>query len=246
MARLIIISGPSCVGKSPLLAALNKFHPELGGSLKKLVLFNSRPPRPKEIEGKDYYFRTRQEIEAFKDRKGYIVMEVRGDIHALRTEELDKMLDISDVIFEGNPFMGCALMDAPGLRKINKLSVFISPLSKEEILYLKAPEKSISLSELVADIQRRKLLRRMQKQKGILSRLDLEEVERRCLSAYREMQQAHRFDHVLPNHDGEDSENWDAFYYPVGDAHKTLAAFAELLSGKTPALAEKWEADLLP
>jgi len=246
VARLIILSGPSCAGKSPLHAALNKFHPDIGRALKKLVLYNSRTPRPKEIEGKDYYFRTRQEIEALKGRKGYLVMEVRGDIHALKIGELEKMLAAGDVIFEGNPFMGCALMDAPGLGKINKLSVFISPLSKEEIQYLKAPGKNVSLPDLVADIQRRKLLRRMQKQKGILSKVDLEEVERRCQSAYNEMRHAHRFDHVLPNHDGEDSENWDAFYYPVGDAHKTLTALVALLSGKTPALAEKWEASLLP
>ena len=25
----------------------------------------------------------------------------------------------------------------------------------------------------------------------------------------------------LPNHDGEDSENWDAFYYPIGDAESS-------------------------
>jgi guanylate kinase len=245
MSRLIILSGPSCAGKSPLHAALNKFHPELGRPLQKLVLFNSRPPRPKEIEGKDYYFRTRREIEAFKGNKGYMVMELRGDIHALKITELDKMLGQGDVIFEGNPFMGCALLDAPGLKKIKKLSVFISPLSKEEIVYLKDPAKKISLPEFIADIQRRKLLRRMQKQKGILSLKDLEEAERRCQSAYREMQKAHCFEHVLPNHDGEDNDNWDAFYYPVGDAFKTLSALAELLKGKIPDLAEKWEADLL-
>lgn len=241
----MILSGPSCAGKSPLHAALNKFHPELGRKLKKLVLINSRPPRPGEAEGRDYYFRTRQEIELLKDREGYMVMDVRGDLHALEIEGLNKLLAEGDVIFEGNPFMGRALLDSPVLRKIDKLSVFLSPLSREEILYLKAPGKNMSLPDCVADIQRRKLLRRMQKQKGVLALKDLEEVERRCLSAFREMQEAHCFGHVLPNHDGEGSENWDAFYYPVGDAHKTLEAFAELLSGRTPALAEKWEVTLL-
>ena len=109
---------------------------------------------------------------------------------------------------------------------------------KEEIFHLKTSQKKVSLPELVADIQRRKLLRRMTKQKGPLSLKDLEEVERRTTSAFREMQQAHMFDYVLPNHDGEDSDNWDAFYFPVGDARKTLEAFADLLSGKIPPLAE--------
>jgi hypothetical protein len=33
-----------------------------------------------------------------------------------------------------------------------------------------------------------------------------------------------------PNHDGEASENWDAFYYPLGDAREALLAFAALLT----------------
>ena len=48
------------------------------------------------------------------------------------------------------------------------------------------------------------------------------------------------------NHDGEDSDNWDAFYYPVGDARQTLLAFAGLPEGRPSALVEKWEQDLVP
>lgn len=40
---------------------------------------------------------------------------------------------------------------------------------------------------------------------------------------------AWHFQNVIPNHDGEDSDNWDAFYYPIGDARKTLLAFVGLL-----------------
>jgi guanylate kinase len=51
---------------------------------------------------------------------------------------------------------------------------------------------------------------------------------------------------VIPNHDGEDSENWDAFYYPVGDAFSTLETFAALLAGESPEHVEHWEASLIP
>ncbi len=57
---------------------------------------------------------------------------------------------------------------------------------------------------------------------------------------------AHNFDAVLPNHDGEDSENWDAFYYPLGDARRSLLAFVLLMKGDRPDWAERWEPDLLP
>jgi guanylate kinase len=92
---------------------------------------------------------------------------------------------------------------------------------------------------------RRKLLRRTKRQKGILSQRDLEEIERRAGSACAELREAWRFDCVIPNHDGEDSENWDAFCYPVGDARLALLAFADLLRGVAPARTEHWPRDLL-
>jgi guanylate kinase len=50
---------------------------------------------------------------------------------------------------------------------------------------------------------------------------------------------------VIPNHDGEDSENWNAFYYPVGDARRALLALVDLTGGKVSKFVEKWEQDLL-
>jgi guanylate kinase len=129
--------------------------------------------------------------------------------------------------------------------KINLLSIFLAPLSREEIRFLQSPERKVSLPDFLTDVMRRKLLRRTQRQKGILSLKDLENIERRASSAYTELREAWHFDHVIPNHDGEDSENWDAFYYPVGDAHKTLLTFADLVSGKVSAVVEKWEEGLL-
>ena len=65
-------------------------------------------------------------------------------------------------------------------------------------------------------------------------------------SAYSEMQQAWKCDYVIPNHDGEDSENWDAFYSPLGDARKSLNTFVALLEGEVSAGVERWDAELLP
>jgi guanylate kinase len=93
---------------------------------------------------------------------------------------------------------------------------------------------------------RRKLLRRSRRQKGELSAPDLENIERRASSAYVEIKEAWHFDYVIANHDGEDSENWDAFYYPIGDARKALNAFAALLEGRVPPDVERWEEGVVP
>jgi guanylate kinase len=255
VGRFVMLSGPSCVGKGPLHNALKRFYPHLEGKLEKLVLFNSRAPRPGEQDGVDYHFRPRQEIEALRDQEGTIVLDVRGDLQGLDVENLGEILSgEKDAFFEGNPFVPLEVLKSPLLSEVPKLSVFLSPLSRDEILYLKGPtrlrpeaqpEGRVSLPDFVTDVMRRKLLRRTLKQKGPLSLKDLENIERRAGSAYREMQLAWHFDYVIPNHDGEDSENWEAFYYPIGDARRALLAFAAILSGQETEYAEKWERDLM-
>jgi len=246
IGRLVVFSGPSCVGKSPLAKALARLHPGLHSSLKPLVLYNSREARPGEADGVDYYFRPRTEIEELKGRDGFVVMDVRGDLQALDLQELRRSLGKGDVFFEGNPFFGGLLLTHPSLAEVNRLSIFMSPLSRSEVLFLKAAQPGVSLPDLVTDVMRRKLLRRTRRHKGELSLKDLENIERRAASAYSELKEAHRFRYVIPNHDGEDSENWDAFYYPLGDAREALDAFVSLLNNKKPPVVESWEEDLLP
>lgn len=239
--RLIIFSGPSCVGKSPLAKALARFYPKLHKAMQPLVLYNSRAARPGETDGADYRFRPRTEIEKLKKQDRFVVMDVRGDLQALDLQELKENLEKSDVLFEGNPFVGRILQTHPALEGINRLSVFMAPVSKEEIQFLKSVKPAVSLPDFITDVMRRKLLRRTRKQKGELSLKDLENIEKRAGSAYRELQDAHHFQYVIPNHDGEDSENWDAFYYPIGDARKALMAFVSLLRGETTGYAENWD-----
>ena len=142
--------------------------------------------------------------------------------------------------------MGGMLLTHPALQGVAKLSAFMAPISRDEIIRFKSTGRNISLPDLITDIMQRKLLRRTRKQKVELSLKDLENIERRASSAYQELKEAHHFDCVLPNHDGEDSENWDAFYYPIGDAQKSVTAFVSLLEGKKSPWFENWEEDLLP
>jgi guanylate kinase len=242
--RLVVLSGPSCAGKSPLDRALARFHPDLHRRLQKVLLFNSRDPRPGERDGVDYHFRPRTQIEDLRPQERFAVLDVRGDLQALDLAELAALLERGDAFFEGNPFVGRLLQTHPALTRVRRLSVFLAPLSKDELLFLKDPARNLSLPDLVTNVMRRKLLRRTRRQKGELSLKDLENIERRAGSAFHELEEAVHFEWVIPNHDGEDSDNWEAFYYPLGDARRTLLAFVDLLEGRVPACAEKWGAGL--
>ncbi|WP_373528729.1 guanylate kinase [Nostoc sp.] len=59
LARLIVLTGPSGVGKGTLMRSLLERHPNLYYS----VSATTRSPRPGEIDGKNYYFISRSKFE---------------------------------------------------------------------------------------------------------------------------------------------------------------------------------------
>ncbi|WP_017319268.1 guanylate kinase [Mastigocladopsis repens] len=59
VGKLIILTGPSGVGKGTLMRSLLQRHPQLQYS----ISVTTRSPRQGEIDGKDYYFISRREFE---------------------------------------------------------------------------------------------------------------------------------------------------------------------------------------
>lgn len=57
---LIVISGPSGIGKDAVVGLLRKTNPDTHF----VVTMNSRPPRCDEVEGRDYFFVSRETFEA--------------------------------------------------------------------------------------------------------------------------------------------------------------------------------------
>ena len=247
MDKFVVLTGPSCIGKGPMYSALQRFFPEIAGKFRKLVLYNDRDPRPGEEDGVDFFFRPRNEIEQFRQQAGYVVAEVRKDLQALEVAQIRRILDSGNTpFFEGNLYILDKLRKGGIFEQFPTISVFLSPLSREEIIYLKAPAQKVDLAALVADVQRRKLLHRTKRQKTILSLKDLEDIEMRCNSAIIEMREAWKFQHVIHLHDGEGNDNWDAFYHPIGNARKALLTFVALLRGEENSGVDgQWTEDLV-
>jgi guanylate kinase len=63
-ARLTVLSGPSGVGKSTVVASLRRAWPQIWLS----VSVTTRSPRPGEIDGREYRFVTEREFSAMADR----------------------------------------------------------------------------------------------------------------------------------------------------------------------------------
>lgn len=123
---MIVISGPSGVGKDSVLRALKKrllpiYH---------VVTANTRSPRPDEKEGVDYFFVSHEEFERMIENNELIEFShVYGDYKGVPKSQIRKALDSGrDVVLR---------LDVQGAEKIKKMYpdailIFLTPSNQEE------------------------------------------------------------------------------------------------------------------
>jgi guanylate kinase len=126
---LIILSSPSGAGKSTLSRRLLEFDPEVRFS----ISATTRPPRPGEVEGRDYYFRSRREFEAMAAAGDMLEWaEVFGNLTGTPRAPVEAAIDEGhDVLFDvdwqgGQQIRNSSLRDAV-------VSIFILPPSMAEL-----------------------------------------------------------------------------------------------------------------
>jgi guanylate kinase len=90
MGLLLVVSGPSGVGKGTIIEKVRgRF-----GDLKESVSVNTRPPRPDEVEGRDYFFVTRQQFEEMiAADEFYEWANVHGELKGTPKREIRKALE---------------------------------------------------------------------------------------------------------------------------------------------------------
>ena len=128
MANLFIIAAPSGCGKTSLVEALIKNANNLCVS----VSHTTRPPRPDEVNGINYYFVSINEFEEMIKNNAFVEHATVFDNHYGSSTKLikEKLDEGIDVILE---------IDWQGARQVkinmpNAISIFILPPSKEALL----------------------------------------------------------------------------------------------------------------
>ncbi|MBJ7381862.1 MAG: guanylate kinase [Acidimicrobiia bacterium] len=98
LAFLIVIAGPSGVGKGTVVRALVARDPSLWVS----VSAATRPKRAEEVEGVDYFFMTRKEFQRIRKEDGFLEwFEVYGDLKGTPTQPVEERLAAgTDVLLE--------------------------------------------------------------------------------------------------------------------------------------------------
>jgi guanylate kinase len=127
-SRLLVLSGPSGVGKSTLLQALRAECPELWIS----VSATTRHPRPGERHGVEYYFTDRAEFDAMV-ADGHLLewAEFAGNRYGTPREPvLDRLAAGASVLLEVE-IQGARLVKA---QMPDAVLVFLAPPSWEELV----------------------------------------------------------------------------------------------------------------
>ena len=163
---LLVISGPSGVGKGTLVNALM----ERNQKIKMSVSATTRAPRPGEIEGVHYFFKTEEEFKAMVDRGEFLeYIHVFGSKYygTPRSFVEQQLASGYDVILE---------IDVQGAMKVKQA------FPDAVLIFITAPSMSEIKSRLIG--------------RGTET---MEQVEKRFATAFEEVKMIPQYDYVIVN-----------------------------------------------
>jgi guanylate kinase len=143
----VILSAPSGGGKTTIARALLARRPELGYS----VSCTTRAPRPSEENGRDYYFMTRSEFLAERERGAFAESaEVHGNLYGTLRSEVERVMAggkhvVMDIDVQGAVQFIRAFPQS--------VTIFILPPSAEVLLERLRGRNTESAAQLAARLQ---------------------------------------------------------------------------------------------
>ncbi|RKY58905.1 MAG: guanylate kinase [Candidatus Latescibacterota bacterium] len=170
---LVVFSAPSGAGKSTIVREVLRRKPVPGMELS--ISATTRPRRPGEEEGRDYYFLSEEEFESRRERGEFVEWaEVHGHLYGTLRRTVEEALEEGKVLL--------LEIDVQGARQIRRafpesVSVFVAPPSLE-------------------------VLEKRLRERG---RDPEEDIERRLEAAPKELSEAGYYDYIVVNEDLEEA-----------------------------------------
>lgn len=146
----IILSAPSGAGKTTIARRLLAERTDLGYS----VSATTRPPRPGEVDAKDYHFRSTAEFEAARERGEFAESaNVHGHLYGTLKAEVDRVLSSGQHVVMDIDVQGAKQFAAAFPQSVLIFIVPPSISSLVERLKARATEDSRSLARRLSDAQ---------------------------------------------------------------------------------------------
>ncbi|MBI1331510.1 MAG: guanylate kinase [Armatimonadetes bacterium] len=125
--KLVILSGPSGVGKDTVIDAWRAVNPRV----QRVVAYTTRAPRTGEVDGIDYHFVSIEDFQEMASRGDFLEFkEVHGNWYATPLTDLETMLELGRIAILKIDVQGA--LHAMTLRK-DAITVFILPPSMVEL-----------------------------------------------------------------------------------------------------------------
>ncbi|MGQ9470515.1 MAG: guanylate kinase [Candidatus Aminicenantales bacterium] len=170
---LLVITGPSGTGKTTLIRRLLRRCRDLAFS----VSHTTRPPRPGEVEGKDYYFVSEAEFLRLLKKKTFVEWAVVHGYYYGTSKEEFKKSQKQDLVMD---------IDVQGARQVKKLTAENG--SQAVFVFILPPNRKVLEERLL--------------QRGDLSPQDL---RRRVKRAREEIKSWNNFEYLIVNHNLEEA-----------------------------------------
>ena len=148
--KLIVLTGPSCVGKGTLVRSLLVRHPELYLS----VSATTRSPREGEIEGKDYYFLNKSAFETMIEQNQLLEWaEYAGNYYGTPRTKVEEKIDQGLIVLLEIEVVGAnSIKDSFP----DALRIFILPPSLEELEHRLRSRKTDTEEAILRRLERAK------------------------------------------------------------------------------------------
>ncbi len=177
MSRLVVVAGPSAVGKGTLVAALKERMPEVWVS----VSATTRPARPTEREGVHYFFVSPEEFDRMTERGQLLEWAVVHGRHRYGTPRAP----VEDRLTRGVPVV--LEIDLQGARQVKQampdaLFVFVAPPSFETLV------ERLEIRGTEGSEERERRLRTAREELAAASEFDITLVNDRLEDAVAELQ----------------------------------------------------------
>ena len=126
MGKLFVISGASGVGKSTVLAKVMASRPDLKFS----VSATTRAPRPGEVDGKDYYFVTKDKFRDMIENDAFLEYDAHmNHFYGTPKAQLEEKLQAGSVILDIEPNGAFNVQK----ERNDAILIFIAPPSLKEL-----------------------------------------------------------------------------------------------------------------